>query len=232
MAQRLQENERSLSAAQQELARGAREAATLQERERLAREMHDGFAQSLALMNLKLQAALALPGLPAGAASLLGEAAEVTQQAYQDVRQTIFGLRTFVSRGLGFEPALAEYLHEWSEHNRVAVDLDASEGALAQLRGDAEVQLVRIIQEALVNVRKHAGASSARVRIHAEGDGVEICIEDDGVGYQPVAGQGGAMQFGLSTMRERAEGLGGRLEVRSAPGQGTRVIAWVPKEVR
>ena len=232
MAERLQGNERSLLAAQQGLERNAREAATLQERERLAREMHDGFAQYLALLNLKLQAALALSELPERTSSALREMSDVTQQAYQDVRHTIFGLRTFVSRGLGFEPALAEYLHEFSEQSRIAVDLEVVDGSLAALPRDAELQVVRIIQEALANVRKHAAAANARVRIRPEGEGIQVSIEDDGVGCDPARGRAGGLHFGLQTMRERAEGLGGSLELRSAPGRGTCVIASIPKEVR
>jgi NarL family two-component system sensor histidine kinase LiaS len=232
MAERLQDNERSLQAAQHELERNAREAATLQERERLAREMHDGFAQYVALLNLKLSAALALPELTSRATALLREMSEVTQQAYQDVRHAIFGLRTFVSRGLGFEPALAEYLHEFSELNRIAVALEVADGTLAELPRDAEVQVVRIIQEALVNVRKHAAATNARIRICPAGDSIQVLIEDDGVGCEPKRGRGNGLHFGLQTMRERAEGLGGTLELRSAPGEGTRVIASIPKEAR
>jgi two-component system nitrate/nitrite sensor histidine kinase NarX len=209
-----------------------RDAATLQERERLAREMHDGFAQSLALLNLKLQTALALEDAPPRVAQMLREMATVTQQAYQDVRQAILGLRTFVSRGLGLEPALTEYLHEFSAQNGIAVDLDVAEGTVAQLPPDSEVQVVRIIQEALVNVRKHAGVARARVRFCADGDFVRISVEDDGVGWDPAESREGPLHFGLQTMRERAEDLGGTLEVRTEPGRGTRVAASIPRALK
>jgi nitrate/nitrite-specific signal transduction histidine kinase len=230
MAERLQSHERSLDEAKRDLQQKAREAATLQERERLAREMHDGFAQSLALLTLKLRTALMLPQVPPALASLLGEMSEVTLQAYQDVRQSIFGLRTFVSRGLGFEAALAEYLHEFAEQNRMTIDLDMADGASCRLPRDAELQLVRIIQEALVNVRKHAAATKVRVGIRSDGDRVRVAIEDDGVGWETLRGPDGPLHFGLAMMRERAEGLGGGLELESAPGRGTRVLAWIPKE--
>jgi len=194
--------------------------------------MHDGFAQSLALLSLKLQTALALPDTPPAVVDLLQEMSDVTQQAYQDVRQTIFGLRTFVSRGLGLEPALTEYLHEFSVQNGIAVDLDIGDGALARLPKDSEVQVVRIIQEALVNVRKHAAAGHASVRFCRDRGLIRILIEDDGAGWDPAQAQKSALHFGLQTMRERAEGLGGRLEVHSAPGQGTRIVASIPGAVR
>jgi nitrate/nitrite-specific signal transduction histidine kinase len=205
--------------------------AALEERERIAREMHDGLAQALALVHLKLQAALARAGDPLAVADALRELTGLTEQAYEEVRQSIFGLRTFVSRGLGLVPTLTEYLHEFSAQNAIAVELEVAPGVPANLPPASEVQAIRIIQEALANVRKHAAATRARVRLQPHGDWVRITIEDEGVGWDPATlVQSDRLHFGLQTMRERAEGLGGTLEVDTAPGRGTRIVATLPGE--
>ena len=94
----------------------------------------------------------------------------------------------------------------------------------------AEVQLLRIAQEALTNVRKHAGAAHAHVRFWREADVWYVAVRDDGGGFDPtaVAADASGRHVGITIMRERAESVGGHLEVRSQPGQGTEVRAWVP----
>ena len=152
---------------------------------------------------------------------------DITENAYEEVRQAIFGLRTFVSRGLGLVPTLTEFLHEFSVHNGIAVELETAGPPLDAVPPASEVQAVRIIQEALTNVRKHAAADRARVRLQRDGAWLRVTIEDDGVGWDRLASRSG-LHFGLATMRERAEGLGGRFEVEAAPGRGTRVVATLP----
>jgi nitrate/nitrite-specific signal transduction histidine kinase len=201
--------------------------AAVEERVRIAREMHDGLAQVLGLLHIKLQDALARASDAPALAESLREMAGLTDQAYEDVRQSIFELRTFVSRGLGLVPTLTEYLHEFSAQSGIAVELDVPEGAFDPLPPPSEVQAVRIIQEALSNLRKHARASRATVRLRRDGAWVRVAVEDDGVGWDPKAAPH-PLHFGLQTMRERAEGLGGRLEIDAAPGRGTRVVALLP----
>jgi two-component system nitrate/nitrite sensor histidine kinase NarX len=208
--------------------------AALEERERIAREMHDGLAQALGLIHLKLRQAQAdaTSTGPAPVANALREASAVTARAYEEVRQSIFGLRTMVSRGLGLIPTLTEYLHEFSAQNGVAVELDVADGRPIHLPPASEVQLVRIIQEALANVRKHAEASHAWVRLQRGEAWFRVTVEDDGRGFEPAKlAAAGPLHFGIQTMRERAEGLGGKLEIDSAPGRGTRVVATLPGEV-
>lgn len=201
--------------------------ATVQERERLAREMHDGLAQALGLLHLKLQSALALSTGDPAVAEHLREMLHITEDAYEEVRQSIFGLRTFVSRGLGLVPTLTEYLHEFSAHSGVSVELETEGAPLDPIPPASEVQAVRIIQEALTNVRKHAAAERARVRLQKDGAWLRVTVEDDGIGWDRQRSLNG-LHFGLQTMRERAEGLGGRLEIEAAPGRGTRVVATLP----
>ena len=100
--------------------------AAIEERERLAREMHDGLAQGLGLLHLKLHAALACSAGTPGVSEALREMVDITAHVYEDLRQSIFGLRTFVSRGLGLVPTLTEYLHEFSAHSGITVELEAS----------------------------------------------------------------------------------------------------------
>jgi nitrate/nitrite-specific signal transduction histidine kinase len=206
--------------------------ATIKERERIAREMHDGLAQALSLLHLGLQR---LQGGAAGGATQTAEDLKgllaIADRAYEEVRQSIFGLRTMVSRGLGLIPTLTEFLHEFSARNGITVALEAPDGAPRHLPPSTEVQLVRIIQEALANVHKHAAAEHAWVRIRWEHPSIQVIVEDDGRGFDPhMPASPDRRHFGFQTMRERAEGLGGTLEIDSAPGGGTRVIATLPAE--
>ncbi len=199
----------------------------VQERERLAREMHDGLAQELGLLHLKLCGALEHASATPALADALREMVRLTDHAYDEVRQSIFGLRTFVSRGLGLVPTLTEYLHEFSAHNGISVDLEVADGGVDRLPPATEIQIVRIIQEALSNVRKHARTDHAWVRLQQNGDRVQVVIEDHGKGWDALT-LPDRMHFGLQVMRERAEGLGGGLRIDSMPGQGTRVVATLP----
>ncbi|MBI4573993.1 MAG: HAMP domain-containing protein [candidate division NC10 bacterium] len=210
-----------------------RSLATLEERERIAREMHDGLAQALGLLHMKLRGAQEQPasGDPARIADALNEMTAITDRAYEEVRQSIFGLRTMVSRGLGLIPTLTEYLHEFSAQNGIAVELQVAEGRPIHLSPASEVQLIRIIQEALANVRKHAEAGHAWVRLQRQDPWVRVTIQDDGRGFEPaILASPDRLHFGLQTMRERAEGLGGKLEIDTAPGRGTRIVGTLPGE--
>jgi signal transduction histidine kinase len=99
------------------------------------------------------------------------------------------------------------------------LELVVEEGFPEELPGDACDELLRIIQEALANVRRHSGASHARITLGREGDDLRMEIEDDGLGFEPESGTG----IGLTGMRERANALDGELEIESKPGEGTRV---------
>jgi len=212
------------------LADEVRGLATVQERERLAREMHDGFAQTLGVLHMRLRHAQSHVSDPASLDQELVEMSEITRRAYEEVRQSIFGLRTFVARGLGLVPTLTEYLHEFSAQNGIAVDLEVASPSL-QLTPVSEVQAIRIIQEALNNVRKHASAHRAWVRLRRENGRLLVTVEDDGVGWGSEQSESrDRLHFGLQTMRERAASLGGTLEIDTGPGRGTRVMASLPTE--
>lgn len=204
--------------------------AVVSERQRLAREMHDSLAQSLGYLHLKLADAQRRLGPErADLAADLGELKRVARDAYEEVRQAIFGLRTMVSRNLGVISTLTEYLHDWSQQTGIAVDLEVGDGAAARFSPGVEVQLIRIVQEALANVRKHAGARRVVVTVEPAGELVRVTIRDDGRGFDLTATTSERHHcFGLETMRERAEAVGGKFAVSSASGGGTTVELCLP----
>ena len=214
---------------------GERQGAILAERDRIAREMHDSLAQVLGATHLRLRAIGGRAEL-ADHSRTLGEIAEIAdmaEEAYRDVREAILGLRES-SHVRGLTESLRAYLAKYSHQSGVQATLQTSIDD-PDLSAKVEIQLIRVIQEALTNVRKHARATTAVVRIEPEeGDGfVSIVISDNGRGFDV----GGALMdrdagFGLHTMRERMELVGGTLTVESAPGAGTRVIARVPGHQR
>jgi two-component system nitrate/nitrite sensor histidine kinase NarX len=213
-----------------------RQGAILAERDRIARELHDSLAQVLGSTHLRLRMLLAKPDMidRPRIATELDELADVCEEAYRDVREAILGLRE-ASHGRGLLTALAAYLEKFSQQSGVPVDLEATVGDEPGLSSSSEIQVIRVIQEALTNVRKHARATRAHVRVTEApgGDGLMIVVEDDGRGFDPATTRahrdGG---FGLATMRERMELAGGSLTIDSSPGRGTRVIAMVPQNPR
>ena len=205
--------------------------AVLEERERLARELHDGLAQVVGylLMQSRAVAKLLSSGETERAQSELCEMQQVAADAYTEVREAILGLRTAVSSSQGLLHALEQYLCSYSQQSGVCARLVIEEGTSLDLSPSAEIQLLRIIQEALTNVRKHARATHAWVRIEAKGEEATVTIEDDGRGFDPEELDCGTLpRFGLQTMKERAEAVGGTLEVDARPGHGTRVIVVLP----
>jgi signal transduction histidine kinase len=211
--------------------------AVLEERERIARELHDSLGQVLAYVNTQAQAACELlsQGQTSTAENYLVRLVAVAQEAQSDVREYIASVKGATSSRSGFFSTLAQYLERFGQNYKIHTELIVPEGlAEDALEPAVEVQLVRIIQEALANVRKHAGAGSVRVSLAVEGSQpagqvMQVTVQDDGRGFDPARSPaGGEQSFGLSIMRERAEGIRSRLEIHSAPGQGTRVTVRVP----
>jgi signal transduction histidine kinase len=207
----------------------------VEERHRIAREMHDGLAQELGYLYLKTGELEGDPSISA-VRDNVREIKAVVARAYEDVRHAIFGLKVVVSRGMGLVATLAEYLHEFREQTGIPVKLKVADERATRFSPQVEIQLIRIIQEALSNVRRHAQARQGRVTFDSEGGEAKVIVEDDGRGFDPEeATRPGRVSFGLQTMRERAESAGGSLDVESEHGLGTRVIIRLPlvgKEVR
>jgi signal transduction histidine kinase len=204
--------------------------AVLEERDRIARELHDSLAQVLGYLTLR---ASVLSGLLASdqfdqAAVEATHIQQVADDAYADVREAILGLRTRPSTH-DLVPTLEEYLRKYSLQSGIRAALEVAPDAAVRFPPTAEIQLIRIIQEALTNVRKHAGAEHVRVRFLREGDRAVVAVEDDGRGFDAGAVDASS-HFGLATMRERTQTVGGNLTVSSAPSQGTRVIVSLPVE--
>lgn len=210
-----------------------RQLAVLEERDHLAREMHDTVAQVLGYLHLK--AATTRRRLASGdltdAAEELQEMEDLAHEAYVDVREAILGLRETVAPAEGIVGSIRQYLQKFSRQFGIQTRLLSPGQVNANLRPDAEVQLVRVIQEALTNVRKHSGASTATVRLENREGNLEIVIEDDGCGFDAsrIERREGR-SFGMQSMRERVEGAGGALFIESAPGEGTRVVVRLPVE--
>ena len=200
-----------------------------QERLRIAHEMHDGLAQVLGYVNTKVQAAemYMKREKTEEAAAQLRELALAARQAYSDVRESIVGLRTLPGPRQALDEVLRSYVAEWQEMSKIATTLTIDEGV--QVRASQELQLVRIVQESLTNVRKHSRGSHARIDVRREGPMLITTIADDGQGFNAAArARGEFPQFGLSTMRERAESVGGTLTIDSRPGEGTTVRFALP----
>ena len=206
----------------------ARQQEVLDERTRIAREMHDSLAQVLGAVHLRLRTLQTFPAL-AGQGELATEVAalaEVCEEAYGDVREVILGLRDANRADRGLVESLHDYVAKYSAHSGVEARLVNGVGGEFTLAPRTEVHLIRVIQEALTNVRKHARARHASVTITATDAATSFEVADDGRGFvAPGNGEG----YGLSTMRDRVALLGGVLEVTSVPGQGTRVVATVPE---
>jgi signal transduction histidine kinase len=204
--------------------------AVLEERERLAQEMHDSLAQVLGYLHLKAQAAKRHldGGELTRADDELVDMASLAHEAYVDVREAILGLRETVSPTRGIVGTLQEYLQKFSRQAGIAAELEVEGDAAPQFPPEAEVQLVRVIQEALTNVRKHAKANRAWVRIASQPSEIGISIEDKGRGFDPAILNEDGPRFGVRTMRERVERVGGRLEIESSPGCGTTVRIFLP----
>jgi len=205
--------------------------AALEERGRISRELHDGLAQVLGYLHLRSKAAEGLLSLGqiAQVQAELQEMQEVAQEAYGDVRESILGLRTTITPGAGLIPTLTGYLDKFSQQSGINARLVIGDDTDVKFAPAVEIQLLRIIQEALANVRKHSRASRAWVRFEADGDGAIITVEDDGRGFDPSRiGQDSREHFGLQTMRERAESVGGVLQISTQHGQGTRLTVQLP----
>lgn len=207
----------------------AAEIAAARERLRIAHEMHDGIAQVLGYVNTKVQAAKQYfrRGMTDEGNEQLEQLAASARQAYGDVRESIVGLRTLPGSERTLQEVLREFLHHWKDQS--GVDAELSIDGDLRMAPTIELQIVRIIQESLTNVRKHARATKAQVNVHRDDGRILVSISDDGLGFNPEAtARGEFPKFGLTTMRERASSIHGSLDIDSTPGSGTTVRFTMP----
>ncbi|MCB9159948.1 MAG: response regulator [Caldilineaceae bacterium] len=214
-----------------------RRLAVLEERERIGRDLHDDLGQIMSYVSLQSQTARSyLDGAQVDRArAVLDQLTLVARDAHDDVRRYILDVRTATPRRLDFAEELTAYVQRLRAQYGLAVHIDWPEGDLAgRLAPDVQTQLLRIIQEALTNVRQHAGVDTARVIFTLHADVVQAIIADEGRGFDLRAGAGDdgetdpSHHFGMAIMRERAEALDGTLEIRAAAGRGTRVVVQLP----
>jgi two-component system sensor histidine kinase DegS len=197
-----------------------------EERMRIARDMHDGPAQSMA--NLVLQAEILERLLDRNPKQLVTELAEFknsVRNALEETRQLIFDLRPMTLDDLGLVPTLRKFIKEYGDRYGLATRFNVV-GQERRLPGNTEGVLFRIIQEALTNVHKHARAKMAEVTMNLQPNRVSVTIKDDGQGFDVARTEANLHKnrnLGLLSMRERAELEKGTLEIRSQPGRGTEV---------
>jgi len=202
----------------------------LEERNRLAREIHDTLAQGLTATTLQLESADAL--LDAGpdveqVREPLRRALSLTQSNLEEARRSVLDLRAAPLEGRSLSEALKILVDRWEVEQGVNARYRAINAA-RPLPPRVEVDLYRICQEALTNVARHAEAKRVTVRLSAAPEQVQLVVEDDGQGF--ASAEISAYHHGLVGMRERARMLGGTLEIRSSPGAGTRIEVTVPLE--
>jgi len=204
------------------------------ERERIAREMHDGLAQVLGYVNTKSQAVeeLLAAGRVPEARRQLAELAAAARSVYVDVREAILSLAAPALPYRGVAAALEEYAAAYAESSKLAVRFKASpEAAGAELSAAAQAEVFSIAREALTNVRKHARAQRVTVGLSLKAEELVLRVTDDGVGFEAdvlAVGPERWPHFGLAGMRERAESVGGSVVWHSRPGAGTEVELHVP----
>ena len=208
-----------------------RELAVRGERERIARELHDGLAQVLGYVNTKSQAVeeLLAASRTDEARAHLVELATAARSIYVDVRGAILGLSTPVSP-TGLAGTIEGYSARYAEASKLAVNVRATpEARRLDLAPAVEAQVFRIVQEALTNVRKHAAAQRVEVGLEVVDSRLVVEVQDDGRGLGAAESAGeGWPRYGATSMRERARSIGGRVGWSSAPGAGTCVRLEVP----
>ena len=219
-----------LEAAQAELAAVGRREGILAERQRLARDIHDTLAQGFTSIVMHLEAAeQALPSDEATVQHHLGQARQTARDSLDTARRVVRDLRPEILEKDPLPVAIQRTVDAWQASTAVATEMTTS-GAVVALHPQVEVTLLRVTQEALANVGKHAGARQVNVTLTYFDDIVVLDVQDDGRGFDPrlptVATENGG--FGLRGMRERIHELGGTVQVESEPGEGTTLVVEIP----
>jgi signal transduction histidine kinase len=207
--------------------------AEARERNRLAQELHDNIAQILGFVNIKVAT---ISNVLSEESQIqvkddLDELKQAISEAYTDVREEIFNLRSKITSGFNFMEMLQRYVDKYKQfyHLDVHLSIQMDEETLTAFPSEVSLQVIRFIQEALINVRKHAGVNEAFLHFYQDGEELCIRVEDEGNGFdvETVLNQADP-SFGMQIMQERVKAAGGRLKLDSLPGQGTRLTVHVP----
>jgi signal transduction histidine kinase len=199
--------------------------AVLEDRERIAKELHDGAIQALFAVGMNLQGSALLAGSDELRARL-ENAVEELDRVIRDLRNYIFGLRPGILADRQLDQALQRLVDEFGQRTGVLAIAEVDSQVAAELAGRAG-DVVQLAREALSNVSRHAQAATCRVSLYLEGDDGVLEVDDDGRGFDPTTATGAGQ--GLRNLQERAERLGGRAEIHSALGEGTRVRITIPR---
>jgi signal transduction histidine kinase len=219
-------NQAAIAVENARLQAGVRELAALEERERIARDLHDGIIQSIYATGLGLEECARLAEEQPGAvAKRLDEAIESLNTVIRDVRNYIVGLDPEELRRRSLGAALDDLARRLALNGLTSAEVSVEEPADRALTDEQAFQLFHICQEALANVVRHARATRVVVGLRRQDGHALLTVEDDGLGFEPGGCAGGR---GLGNMAERARRLGGELTVASARGSGTRVTVRVP----
>lgn len=205
--------------------------AVIAERTRLAREIHDGLAQNLGYLNLKLPQVVGLVENDTGKAlEELGSMRQIVQESLTEARQAIIDLQAPVSNK-DFLETVSEYAREFTRATDVSVNIVSEQNA-TKLKPFARAEMSRIVQEALNNIRRHAEASRVDISFQQLNGNLRVEIKDDGRGFwtEEIFSGENHRNFGVRSMTGRAKQLGGTLDIRSKPGEGTTVLVEVPIE--
>ncbi len=203
--------------------------AVMDERERLSREIHDGSAQVLAsvLTHVDVIRGQVESGETAAATAQLDTLREASAEAYQDIRDALAGLRIGL-QGREFADELRAVAHQFENRTEIPVSLQIDPNADTPAP-TVQLQALRIVGEALANVHKHAQATQVVLKVEPGAENsIRITVQDNGVGFRDESRSAATGGFGLRTMRERAESVGGWLGVLSEPGGGATVVSELP----
>jgi two-component system, NarL family, sensor histidine kinase LiaS len=204
----------------QNLLQTRQELATVEERNRLARDLHDAVKQQVFAAAMQIGAARELlPDNPTAAANHLAEAEALARQSQQELATLIQELRPVALNDQGLAAALRHYAADWSRQNNIVVDFRV--GGERPLPLTTEQALFRIVQEALANIARHSQATAVDLQLVWSNGEIEMIIGDNGQGFDPAQTPAGGL--GIDSMRERAEALGGRFSLESQSGKGTEV---------
>jgi signal transduction histidine kinase len=200
------------------------------ERRRLAGELHDGMGQDLLVIASQAQLSLAREDNSAGATARLNEIAETARRAIHQARRMAHDLRPGLIEELGFTKAVRACADRAAQAAEIPLALQVAD-VDGLLSPEFEVNLFRMLQETLSNILKHARASELKVTLERRDSGLCLVVEDNGRGFDPTSGEAaaaGRRGFGMRQLAERAKLMGGRVDVQSQPGAGTRVTVEVP----
>src|SRR5690625_3542698 len=208
----------------------ARRAGVVDERQRVAREIHDTLAQSLAGILTQLQAVEQVPGQSGDAHGHLSRAITLARESLTEARRTVHAVSAEVLAGAHLPEAIEDAANSFAVEHHLQPALTVT-GDPRPMHADVDAALLRVAQEALANVAKHARARRVQLTLSYMEDLVTLDIRDDGVGFDPVASREQLSTdsgFGLTGMRQRVQRLSGRLVIESQPEEGTVISASVP----